>query len=86
MMMAPGMTFSGLPECVVMTYGFNNHAIQTEQWRYIRYASGGEELYDHFKDPDEWTNLAGNAEYAAELKRLSAHLPKTNASKNDKSN
>jgi len=62
----------------VMTFGFKNHAIQTERWRYIRYVDGGEELYDHSKDPNEWTNLAGNPEFAAEIKRLSVHLPKTN--------
>ena len=61
-----------------MTYGFKNHAIQTERWRYIRYNDGGEELYGHSKDPNEWTNLAGNPEFAAEIKRLSVHLPKTN--------
>jgi arylsulfatase A-like enzyme len=62
----------------LMTYGFNNHAIQTERWRYIRYNDGGEELYDQRKDPNEWTNLAGNPEFAAEIKKLSAHLPKMN--------
>ena len=64
----------------VMTYGFNNHAIQTQRWRYIRYVDGGEELYDHSKDPNEWNNLAKNPAFAAEIKRLSAHLPKTHTS------
>jgi hypothetical protein len=41
-----------------MTYGFNNHAIQTERWRYIRYADGGEELSDHATDPNAWRNIA----------------------------
>ena len=66
---------------VLMTYGFKNHAIQTERWRYIRYVDGGEELYDHSNDPNEWTNLAKNPEYVTEIKRLSAHLPKTVAEK-----
>ena len=66
---------------VVMTYGKNNHAIQTKRWRYIRYIDGGAELYDHSTDPNEWTNLARNPDYAAETKRLSSHLPKTNAEK-----
>jgi hypothetical protein len=61
-----------------MTYGFKNHAIQTERWRYIRYSDGGEELYDHSKDPNEWTNLARNPEFAAMIKRVSVHLPKMN--------
>ena len=28
------------------TYIYKNHAVRTEQWRYIRYHDGGEELYD----------------------------------------
>ena len=31
-----------------------------EGWRYIRYADGGEELYEIEKDPYEWNNLAGD--------------------------
>jgi arylsulfatase A-like enzyme len=40
------------------THGRNNHAVRTAQWRYIRYADGGEELYDEWNDPFEWNNLA----------------------------
>lgn len=36
---------------------------------------GGEELYAHSKDPDEWSNLANNPEYAEQKARLAAHLP-----------
>ena len=35
---------------------------------YTRFFDGTEELYDHTKDPQEWTNLASIPEYA-ELKR-----------------
>jgi arylsulfatase A-like enzyme len=35
----------------ITTFKQNNHAIRTERWRYIRYADGGEELYDHRADP-----------------------------------
>ena len=31
--------------------GYNNHAVRTEGWRYIRYANGDEELYDEANDP-----------------------------------
>lgn len=37
----------------VMTYKRNNHSIRSKQWRYIRYADGTEELYDHTIDPLE---------------------------------
>ena len=48
----------------ITTYNFKNHAVRTEGWRYIRYADGGEELYDEAKDSNEWTNLAGKPEFA----------------------
>src|SRR5205809_2163120 len=32
------------------TYLFNNHAIRSDLWRYIRYNNGDEELYDEVKD------------------------------------
>jgi arylsulfatase A-like enzyme len=45
-----------------------NVSIRSGRWRYIRYADGSEELYDHENDPNEWDNLAGNPEYQAQLK------------------
>jgi hypothetical protein len=41
-----------------MTYGRGNHAVRSQRWRYIRYADGTEELYDHDRDPNEWSNVA----------------------------
>ncbi len=63
---------------VVTTHGRNNHAVRSERWRYIRYADGSEELYDHQADPMEWTNLAGERKHAAVKKELSQWLPKVN--------
>jgi arylsulfatase A-like enzyme len=60
------------------TYLFNNHAVRTEKWRYIRYHDGGEELYDEVKDPLEWTNLAKKPEYADVKAQLAKHLPAVN--------
>lgn len=60
------------------TFQFNNHAVRTEKWRYIRYHDGGEELYDEVKDPLEWTNLARKPEFAAIKAELAKHLPKVN--------
>ena len=42
------------------TLGLNNHSVRSERWRYIRYNDGGEELYDHNADPQEWKNLAND--------------------------
>lgn len=63
---------------VVITYGYNNHAIQTERWRYIQYHDGGQELYDHDRDPNEWTNLADIPEYAPLIAQLAQSLPTIN--------
>ena len=41
----------------ITTWGRGSHSVRTERWRYIRYANGSEELYDHKDDPDEFTNL-----------------------------
>jgi arylsulfatase A-like enzyme len=60
------------------THMFNNHAVRTEKWRYIRYHDGGEELYDEVKDALEWTNLASRPDYAEVKKDLAKWLPKVN--------
>jgi arylsulfatase A-like enzyme len=60
------------------TYHRNNHAVRTEKWRYIRYADGGEELYDHSKDPYEWTNLAKDSSYREVMADLGRHMPTVN--------
>ncbi|MCX8211923.1 MAG: sulfatase [Lewinella sp.] len=38
-----------------------HYALRTEHFRYIRYNTGKEELYDHQNDPNEWFNLAGSS-------------------------
>ena len=45
---------------VLMTRTAYNQAVRTHRWRYIRYDDGSDELYDHYWDPWEWRNLAGN--------------------------
>lgn len=66
-------------EPAITTFGRKNHAVRTERWRYIRYADGGEELYDHEADPYEWKNLAGDAKFAGEIERLRAMMPTVDA-------
>jgi len=57
------------------THGHGNHALRDERWRYIRYADGSEELYDHDSDPSEFRNVASRPELADVKARLAAHLP-----------
>jgi hypothetical protein len=59
----------------VTTWNPGNYSVRSEHWRYIRYATGEEELYDHESDPNEWHNLALNATYAETKRRLARHLP-----------
>ncbi len=63
----------------VMTYFQNNHAVRTQEWRYIRYADGEEELYDVLSDPYEWNNLAARPELESVKKQLAQRFPKINA-------
>lgn len=60
------------------THGHMNHAVRTEQWRYIRYADGSEELYDHEEDEYEYNNLAQTPLYKDIKVRLAKHLPRKN--------
>ncbi len=61
------------------THGRGNHAVRSERYRYIRYADGGEELYDHQTDPNEWTNLADLPEYLDVKQRLGKVIPRMEA-------
>ena len=60
----------------ITTHNQGNHTIRTEDWRYIRYADGSEELYDEKADPNEWINLAGDPKYSAKKAGLVKWLPK----------
>ncbi len=60
------------------TFGFMNHAVRSDRYRYIRYADGAEELYDHETDPQEWINLAADPDFAAIKNQLAGWLPSEN--------
>ena len=63
----------------ITTHNHDNHTVRSEHWRYIRYADGSEELYDHRTDPQEWQNLAGDPRYADQIRQHRRWLPKVNA-------
>ncbi len=51
------------------------HAVRDEQYRYISYGNGQEELYNHETDPEEWANVAGNPEYSEIIEKLKKYIP-----------
>jgi arylsulfatase A-like enzyme len=63
----------------ITTHGPDNHAVRTDRWRYIRYADGSEELYDHRSDPNEWSNLAADPTHALTKAELARWLPQKSA-------
>ncbi len=63
------------PHVARSSFGPGNTAIISEQYRYIHYSDGSEELYDRKKDPHEWQNLAGLSEHRTDLERYRAYLP-----------
>jgi len=71
----------------VTTQGKGNHSVMSEEWHYITYAKGVEELYDLKNDPMEWTNLVqSNPEQAqAVIAALKPCLPQNDADEVPKS-
>jgi arylsulfatase A-like enzyme len=59
----------------VTAFGDRYVTLRTEKYRYIRYREGEEELYDHSKDPHEWTNQIKNKDYATDLLILRSKVP-----------
>lgn len=65
----------------ISTLGQNNHTIRDERWRYILYADGSEELYDHTINPNEWYNLVSDKidpVHVKVIESLKKHLPTVN--------
>lgn len=54
-----------------------SYAVVNENWRYIYYRDGTEELYQLQEDPDEWYNLAGDATYRSVIEQLKEVVPES---------
>jgi len=67
----------GIPSAIC-TFGMNNHGVKAMGYRYIQYEDGGEELYDHRKDPNEFNNLADKKRYQNKKEKLKKLLPTVN--------
>lgn len=64
------------PWPAITTHNQGNHSIRSEHWRYIRYADGSEELYDHRVDPHEWTNVVHQPKWAGVVREHAGWLPR----------
>lgn len=58
-----------------------SYGMSTEDWRYLHYSNGDEELYDSVVDHYEWANLAAKPEHLEKLKELRALAPQSFAKK-----
>ncbi|MCF8380410.1 MAG: sulfatase [Bacteroidales bacterium] len=64
---------------VLSSWYYKNHSVRSNDFRYILYRDGSEELYDHQNDPGEHINLAGDPNYADVIEDLKKSLPATDA-------
>jgi arylsulfatase A-like enzyme len=62
-------------EYPAFTYKSGSESVQYSGLRHIEYEDGSQELYDHANDPDEWTNLVNNVNYAEMLETLKELSP-----------
>lgn len=58
----------------ITSHNQGNYSIVSEEWRYIRYVDGEEELYDIVNDPHEWDNVVG--QHSDVAKQMRKWLPK----------
>lgn len=62
-----------------------NFSVRSRDWRYVLCENGEEELYDHRKDPHEWTNLAQDTRFTDVKNSLRNHLIQSAEPNNAKS-
>ncbi|MCB1064888.1 MAG: sulfatase [Verrucomicrobiae bacterium] len=68
---------AAMPRDSAFTQYENGYSLRTPRWRYTEWGekgADGNELYDHERDPSEMINLAGKAEHAEIITKLSAKL------------
>jgi len=62
---------------VLSSWLYKNFAVRSNEWRYIQYRDGSEELYNHYKDPNEYHNLAINGKNKNIIAKLKKYIPST---------
>jgi arylsulfatase A-like enzyme len=56
-------------------FKYGSISIRTQDWRYIRYYDGKEELYNEVQDPHELTNLANDPNHQGVINDLAQWVP-----------
>jgi arylsulfatase A-like enzyme len=72
-------SWDGPPVCLtaIRDAGEDPHfSVCSDRYRYSFCSNGEEELYDHLKDPNEWTNLAGKEDFQEIASQLRAEMKK----------
>ena len=64
---------------VLSCWYYNNYSVRSNNWRYIRYRSGSEELYNHEIDPGEHNNLALDTKYDSIISEHKKWIPRNGA-------
>lgn len=64
------------PHYARTSFGPGNHAIISENYRYVRYNDGTEEFYDRTTDPHEWINKSKDSKFRDLIEQHRALLPK----------
>ena len=60
---------------VISTYDYGSYSIRYENWHYIKYIDGSEELYNLDEDPEEWHNRAADGALASIKRQLAEFIP-----------
>lgn len=63
------------PHPAVTTYQEGNVSVKMDNWNYITYKNGAEELYNLDTDPNEFKNLASDSQYKTIIEELKQYLP-----------
>ena len=59
----------------IITWERGSHSVVRDGWNYIHYKDGSEELYNQMEDPNEYINLATDAQYRSLMDELKAFIP-----------
>jgi choline-sulfatase len=63
----------------ITTHNPGNHSVRDDDWRYIVYADGSQELYGMGTDPHEHFNQASRPDMKSHMEEMRAFVPKENA-------